>query len=252
MLTELGLNRFDLYCLIFVFLFCIIGLIKGAIRQFFSIIAFFLASILSILIPYFIKLPYIDKTNPIWTYLIFSTLLWIPAFLIFSSIGKYFANILIKKGVGLSDHFWGFFFGLFKGIIIITIIIFLIDIIPFNLERISPAISEEIKNSRLVTFVEPYNPLLKIHIFDNINIIINSANDPDYMELLNKDPEFRELVAQKSIKAIIDNPELKLILENKQVLKFLTHPDVRNLINDPEALKLLLRADIDKTIIENI
>lgn len=251
-ITNPGLSTPDIVVWIFIAIFCILGFIKGAVRQFFGILAFIIASTASVVIPVFVDIPAIGSASPIWGCIIFSILIWVPAFLIFNSIGKFIARRMTKKGIKLSDRLWGLVFGGLKGLVIVIIIIFLIDIIPYSLKESIPGVSALLTESKIVSTIQPYNPLLKIHIMQNLGIIISALSDPDYMDLLSRDPGFQKLRQQESIRLILDDPELKKVLNERQYIKFITHPKIQMLIKDPEALRLLLATDIDRAVISNI
>lgn len=246
------MNNSDIAVGIFISIFCILGFAKGVIRQFFSILAFILASAASLIIPHIVSLPVIEGASPIWGYIILSILIWVPSFLIINSIGKFFSRRMTKKGIKFGDRLWGLVFGGIKGLIIVILIIFLLDILPDELRQSIPLVSNVFGESRIVSIIQPYNPLLKIHIMKNLQIVISSLSDPDYMELLSNDPGFQRLRQNESIKMVLNDPELKKVLEEGQFIKFITHPKVQMLIKDKEALRLLLTTDIDKAVISNI
>lgn len=237
---------------IFILIFCILGFAKGVIRQFFSILAFILASAASVIVPHFVKLPDMEGTSPVWGYIIFSILIWVPAFLIFNSLGKFIAKRMSKKGIKLSDRIWGLFFGGIKGLIIITLIIFLLDLLPSNIKQSMPFILNVFKESKIVPIIEPYNPLLKLQIMQNLQAVISALTDPDYMSLLSSDPGFQKLSQNENIKQILNDAELKKALEERQYIKFITNPKIQALMKDSEALKLLIKTDIDKAVVSNI
>lgn len=243
-INNLDLSRIDIGIIVFIGMFCILGFIKGVVRQFFGILAFILASAASIFVPYFIDLPNIGSASPVPGHIILSILIWIPAFLILNSIGKFIAKRMTKRGVKFSGRLWGLIFGGIKGSIILILIVFLMDIFP-----IAPDVFRE---SRIVSLIQPYNPLLKINIMQNLEIIISSLNDPDYMDILANDPGFQRLKDNETIRLILNDPELKKILSEHEFLKFITHPKIQMLIKDKEAMGLLLTTDIDKAVISNI
>ena len=251
-MNELGFSQLDMVMGAFVVIFCILGFIRGALRQFFSILAFITASIVSAVVPCFIKMPVGEGGSPVWGCIILAVIIWIPAYLILNSIGSFIINRMLKGEVRLGDRFWGFCFGGIKGLLIIMIIVFLVDSFPVNLKQVFPSVNTALSESKVVSFVQPYNPFLKLHIMQNLRLLISSVNDPDYMELLVDDPAFQNLIQQKSIKMLLNDAELKEILNKQQYLKFITHPKVQGLIKDPEALKLLMTTDIDKAVIANI
>lgn len=251
-ISNPGFSTPDIVIGIFIAIFCILGFIKGAVRQFFGVLAFIIASVASVVVPYLVNLPAIEGASPIWGYIIFSILIWVPTFLIFNSIGKFIARRMTKKGIKLGDRIWGLVFGGLKGLIIVIIIIFLLDIIPSSVKESIPAVSALLRESKIVSVIQPYNPLLKIHIMENLQIIISALGDPDYMDLLSEDPGFQKLRQQASIRLILDDPELKKALTERQYIKFITHPKVQMLIKDQEAIKLLLTTDIDRAVISNI
>lgn len=251
-ISSPGFNTPDYIIAGFIALFCIIGFAKGVIRQFFSILAFVIASVASVVIPHFVNLPAIEGASPIWGYIILSILIWVPIFLIANSIGKFLSKRMAKKGIKFSDRIWGFLFGGVKGLIIVVIIIFLIDLIPSNVKESIPIVPDLFRESRIVSIIQPYNPLIKIHIMENLQVIISALSDPDYMALLANDPGFQKLRQNESIRQILNDPELRKILEERQFLKFITHPSVQALIKDQESLKLLLTTDIDKVVISSI
>lgn len=234
----------DIGILVFIGMFCILGFIKGVVRQFFGILAFILASAASVVVPHFVDLPNIGSASPVRGYIILSILIWIPAFLILNSIGKFIARRMNKKGIRFTDRLWGLIFGGIKGSIILILIIFLIDIFP-----VAPDVFRE---SKIVSTIQPYNPLLKINIMQNLEMIVSSLSDPDYMDILADDPGFQSLKDNETIRLILNDPELKKILSERQFLKFITHPKIQMLIKDKEAMRLLLTTDTDKAVIENI
>lgn len=252
MIAELGFNKIDFIICGFVGFFGILGLLNGAIRQFFSILAFVFAGIVSAIVPYFIKLPFIQESQPVWSYIILIFIIWLPAYLILSAIGKFIAGHMLKKGLRIGDHFWGLLFGFIKGLIIIIVVIFLIDLLPASIKEKAETVNEEINASKIISRVKPFNPFIKLHIMQNLNMIITAINDPDYMELLSRDKNFKKLINQKSIKEIIHDPELKKMIEDREYLKFIKNKKIRQLVKDPEALKLLFSTDVDKTVIKNI
>lgn len=235
----------DIFIGLFILVFLILGFIKGAIRQFFGILAIIMSSTASVLIPYFVKLPDIEGISIIWKDIIFSILIWIPAFLILNGIGKFIARKMTKKGITIGDRIWGAVFGTAKGIMIIIILVFFIDILPLN-------ITASIPDSRIADVIKPYNPILKIDIVKNLAGMMLAADDPDYMELLNKDSDFRELCQMESVKSILDDKEMKETLNKQQYLKFIANPKVQALVRDKEALKLLLGMDVENVAIKNI
>ena len=136
---EIGsytISRPDIVIAAFILLCCIFGFIKGAVRQFFSILAFTIASIACFIVPYFVDFPIIGTSSPVWGYIILSVLIWIPTFLVLSFIGKFIASKLVKGKIGVGDRIWGFFFGAVKGLIIIVMLIFLLTILPNNIRSI--------------------------------------------------------------------------------------------------------------------
>lgn len=242
----------DIVIGILILIFCILGFAKGVIRQFFSILAFILASAASVIVPHFVKLPAMEGVSPIWGYIIFSILIWVPAFLIFNSLGKFIAKRMSKKGIKFSDRLWGLVFGGIKGFIIVILLIFFIDLLPGDIKQSVPFVSNIFNESKIVSVIEPYNPLLKLQIMQNLEAVISALTDPDYMNLLGNDPGFQKLKQNDSIKQILNDADLKKILEEHEYIKFMTHPKVQNLIQDPEAMKLLLKTDIDKAVVSNI
>lgn len=233
-------------------LFCILGFAKGAIRQFFSILAFVIATVASVVIPYFVNLPVIEGASPVWGYIILSILIWVPTFLVANSIGKFLSKRMTKKGINFSSRLWGFLFGGIKGLIIVIIIIFLIDLVPSNVKESIPWVPELYRESRVVSIIQPFNPLVKIHIMENLQLILSALEDPDYMEILTRDPGFQKLRQNETIKEILNDPELRKILQEHQYIKFITHPTIRALIKDQDAMRLLLTTDIDKVVISNL
>lgn len=241
----MGINSpVDIGIGIFIGMFCMLGFVKGVVRQFFGILAFILASAASVVVPHFVNLPNIGSASPVRGYIILSILIWIPAFLILNSIGKFIAKRMTKKGIKFGDRLWGLIFGGIKGLIILVLVIFLLDLFP-----VAPDI---LKESKIVSLIQPYNPLLKINIMQNLEIIISSLGDPDYMDILANDPGFQRLKDNETIRSMLNDPELKKILSERQFLKFITHPKVQMLIKDKEAMRLLLTTDIDRAVIENI
>lgn len=238
----------DIIIVVFILIFCMLGFAKGVIRQFFGILAFILSSAASIIAPRFVKLPAMEGVSPVSGYTILSALIWVPAFLIFNSLGKFIANRMSKKGIKFSDRIWGLVFGGIKGMIIVILVIFLIDLLPGDTKQSLPLINE----SKIILAVEPYNPLLKLQIMQNLETIITALTDPDYMSLLGNDPGFQKLKQNDSIKQILNDQDLVKILEKHEYIKFITNPKVQNLIKDPEAMKLLLKTDIDKAVVSNI
>ena len=245
MAVQLGLNHLDVAILIIIGIFCLFGLIKGAIRQFFSILAFILAGILSIVIPYFLKLPAGKGILSIWGPVIFSTLIMIPSYLILNAIGRDIARRMSKGNIRLSNHIWGLFFGGIKGIIIIAILIFLVDSIPSKIKNAYPKTANALNCSKIISIIRPYNPFLKIPIIQNLAIIINLANNPETADILASDPGFQKLARQKSIKKVIYDSELKEIVQKKQYAKLIGNPKIQQLIKDPKAIKLLATTHID-------
>lgn len=252
MMSESGFSQLDIIIGIFIVLFCILGFSKGAVRQFFGILAFIFASIVSAAVPCFIKLPVGEGSSPVWGYIILAVLIWVPAYLILNSIGKFVANRMLKGGVKFGDRLWGLCFGGVKGLMIVMLAVFLIDSLPQEVKQIFPAAGNAMEASKVVSSIQPYNPFLKLHIMQNLRLVVSSVNDPDYMELLIDDPGFQKLIQQESIKAVLNDTELKDILRKEQYLKFIMHPKIRQLIKDPEALRLLMTTDIDKAVIANI
>lgn len=244
-MNSIGFTTMDIFIGVFVLLFCVVGFVKGAIRQFFSILALSAASAAGVLVPYFVKLPEIEGLSPIWKNIIFSIIVWIPSFLILNSVGKFIAKKMARKGPTFSDRIWGAMFGVLKGSIILVVSIFLIDIFPSKL-------SDSIPSSKVITIIRPFNPLLKLQMLQNLQIMIHAIEDPDYLELLNKDSKFRELKTQESVNLVLDDPDLRKIIDKQEYIKFATHPKVQDLIKDHEALKLLLETDVDQTVIKNI
>lgn len=237
-------NPIDTGIAIFIAIFCIFGFVKGVVRQFFGILAFIIASAASVVVPQFVDLPGIGGVSPVWGHLIFSVLIWIPSFLILNGIGKFIAKRMSKKGIKFTDRIWGLVFGGIKGLIIIVLIIFLLDILPAG--------NDILIGSKIASAIRPYNPLLKMQIMQNLQMIISALSDPDYMDLLNKDTEFRKLKDNETIRLILDDPELKKAINERQFVKFITHPKIQMLIKDKEAMRLLLTTDVDKAIISTI
>lgn len=242
----MGINfsTIDIGIGIFIILFCILGFAKGVIRQFFGIVAFIIASVASLVVPHFVKLPDTESVSPVWGQIILSILIWIPAFLILNSVGKFIAKRMTKKGIKFTDRLWGLVFGGIKGLIIVILIIFLLDLFPID--------SGIFGDSKIISAIQPYNPLLKIQVMQNLQIIMSALSDPDYMDLLNKDQGFQELRDNETIGLLLNDPELKKALAEHEFLKFITHPKIQMLIKDKEALRLLLTTDIDKAVISNI
>lgn len=251
-IDSLGFTTADIIIGAFILIFCILGFAKGVIRQFFGILAFIAASAASIIVPHFVNVSAIQGTQPLWGYIIFSVLIWVPVFLITNGIGKFIAKKMSKKGIKFSDRIWGLLFGGIKGLIIVALIVFFIDILPFEIKQSIPFISNSFSESKIVYAIKPYNPLLKIQLIRNLQAIVYALSDPDYMNLLSKDQGFQKLEQNETIRQILNDPELKKIIEGQQYIKFITHPKIQALMKDPEALKLLLKTDLDKAVVSNI
>ena len=250
--SNLGISKPDLIILIFILLCCILGFLKGVIRQFFSIIAFVLATIISIGISCFLDLPFGSESSPVWGYIILSVLIWIPSFIILNIAGKFIAGRMSKGRMSVGDRLWGFLFGGIKGFIILVLIIFFIDMLPAGVKNLAPEAVNFTEGSKIITAVEPYNPFLKLHIMENLQIMLSVLNDPDYMDLLKNDPGWQKLRKQESIQEVLNDPQLRDIITQRQFLKFFTNPKIQGLIKDQEAMKLLLTTDIDKAVISQI
>lgn len=251
-INNIFFSNVDIIIGIIIAVYCIIGFVKGVIRQFFGILAFLLATAASIIVPFFVNLPATSGLSPIWGFAIFSTLIFVPAFLIINSIGKFIAKRMVKKGIKFSDRLWGFFFGGLKGLIIIIITVFFVDLLPHKVKQSVPFLNSVFTESKIAAGIKPYNPLLKIQIMQNLESVISALSDPDYLELLDKDAGFQQLRQNENIKLLINNPDLRKILTERQYLKFITNPEIQTLINDEEAVKLLMTVDVDKAVIKNI
>ena len=251
-IDNIGLSRPDVIILIFILLCCMVGFIKGVVRQFFSIIAFVLATVVSIGISCFLNLPIGGESSPVWGYIILSVLIWIPAFIIFNIAGKFIARRMSKDKINIRDRVWGFIFGGIKGFVILILIIFFVNSLPHTVKNLVPEAETFFGESRIITAVEPYNPFLKLHIMENLQIMLSALNDPDYMDLLKDDPGWQKMRMQESIQTVLNDPELRDILRQRQFLRFFTHPKVQRLIKDQEAMKLLLTTDVDKAAISQI
>jgi len=251
-MNSISFPPVDIGIAVIVVFFLIFGFAKGAIRQFFGIVSLVLATLTALIIPNIFKIPDIEGLSPVWKYIGLSVLIWIPAFLVLNSIGKFIAKKMVKKGPTLSDRIWGAMFGSFKGVLIIIIIIFLLDAFPVNVQNSIPLISKVMNESKFVSMIRPFNPVLKIQIMEGLQGVVSAFNDPDYMELLKKDSVFQQLKSSDVIQSIVDDPGLKKAIEEKNYLRFFSNPKIQELINDQETLKLLLSADIDKAIISNI
>jgi uncharacterized membrane protein required for colicin V production len=251
-MDNLSFTPVDIGIGVLIVFFLIYGFAKGAIRQFFGIVALVLATFASIIIPNVFKIPDIEGLSPVWKYVGLSVLIWIPAFLIFNSIGKFIAKKMAKKGPTFSDRIWGAIFGSFKGILIIIIVIFLLDTLPLNVQNSIPFVSKVMNESKIVSVIRPFNPILKIQIMEGLQSVIAAVNDPDYLELLKKDSAFQQLKSSDAVQRIMNDADLKRAIEGKNYLRFFSNPKIQELIEDQETLKLLLSTDIDKSIISNI
>jgi len=242
-----GFMAGDVVLGIFVLIFCVIGFMKGVVQQFFGILAFVLATLASVLTPYFVKIPPIEGLSPLWAYIVFCVLLWVPAFLILNSVGKFVAGKIAKKGPAFADRIWGFIFGGLKGCIIVALVVFFLDIIP-----VEGKISKLLAKSKIAAFIQTYNPVIKIHLMQNLQTLISAMEDADYVEILSKDENFQELKNKKSIQDILDDIELEKVIKDNQYLRFFANSKIQALTKDNDTMRLLMSLDIDKIVIKNI
>ena len=245
-LSSLGLNKLDYILLIFIALFCLLGFMKGAIRQFFSILAFILASAVSVAVPYFVSLPLGEMVSPLIGNMILAVLVWIPAYLIFNCIAKYISSKMLRDGVKLGDRIWGVIFGGIKGFLIVVLVVFIIEPFSGALDGILPAVPAALAGSRVVQAVGKHNPLSRFRILQNLQTVLIAVNDPDTLALMEEDSQFQELIEQESIQAVLNDPELKEILVQKQYIKFIANPQVQKLLTDKEALRLLANVQVEE------
>lgn len=234
--------------MIFVGIYCVVGFLRGAIRQFFGIVTLIVVTALSIVVPSFVKLPGGDIVSPIVAHCVLVVLIWIPSYLVLHSVSKFILARILKEGVSTSDRLWGLSFGAIKGLIISLLIVFFVSLFPENIMQLFPVASKVYRESKFTTYTLPYNPLLKIHIIKNLKIVTTAIYDDEYREQLEKDKNYRAILNQKSIKPILEDQEIRQYIENKQIIKFISHEKTQALMKDTEAIKLLLNTQLDKKI----
>jgi hypothetical protein len=251
-MDNLSFAKIDIVFCAIILLFFIFGFVQGVIKQFFGILSLFLASTVSIIIPIVVNTPDIEGLSLIWKYLGISILVWIPSFLILNSIGKFISKKMSKKGPSFTDRIWGGLFGALKGIIVIVLVVFILDSLPYNLQIKVPFATKILEESRISEKIRPYNPVIKIHIMQRLAEVIAALKDNEYANILRDDAVFQKIKESEAIKQIIIDPEFIKVIEQKNYLQFITNNKVQEIVDNPEILQLILSFDIDKAVISSI
>ena len=167
-------------------------------------------------------------------------------------MGKYFANKLVKSSISFTDRIWGLFFGATKGLLFSLLLVFFTGAFVEPIGQVFPFFPTVFEESKFCSFAQQYNPLLRLRLINNLRILARSLNDPDYAQLLAENPEFKGLIEQDSIRAIMDDDELMDLLQKRSYFKFATDPKIQQLVNDPEAIQLLTTVNLDKEVQDTI
>ena len=122
------INPLDLVLIILLLIIAGFGVYNGFINEFKKIISLFIATILSKLIVQYI--PFLNNTlSPLFAYLIILVFLIYLTRLLFNLITHYIPSLEIDREV---NGFMGGVVGLLKGLILISILLFIVDLSPIQ------------------------------------------------------------------------------------------------------------------------
>jgi len=140
------MNSLDLFILIVISLFFIRGVFRGLVLE--------LVSVAGLIFGYLIAITYVDffstlliKYFPILPKSASTIISFIALFIVINIVLRFIGNILTRTlkfaMLGWLNRILGGFFGLLKGILVLSILVFLLSFIPFSSEFIEKTGAKE-------------------------------------------------------------------------------------------------------------
>lgn len=156
MTETLGLSGFDYLVLIVVLVFALTGLISGIIKQVFGILAIISGFVIgTALLGTAVQIfnEFIELTPVVSVILCFS-ILFICIWLIVIAIGKFVVKVISMAFLRWVDRLLGALLGIFKGLLVVSIAILILNFMPVTQEFL-----ESTRSSLLYNFTSKVAPM---------------------------------------------------------------------------------------------
>ncbi len=136
MAETLGLSGFDFFILIVVLIFAITGLMSGIIKQIFGVLAILLGfvfgtALLGTAVQIFNE---ILQLTPVVSVILCFSILFISIWLIVVAIGKFVVKVISMAFLRWVDRLLGALLGVFKGLLVASIAILILNFMPVTQE----------------------------------------------------------------------------------------------------------------------
>jgi uncharacterized membrane protein required for colicin V production len=242
----------DIICIVFVAVFCILGLLSGFLSQVVRLAALVGAFVLAYSAGAYTKpllMKWMDVDNVMGD-LLALFLGWMACYIAIILIGTIVAKI-IKKSSGsikVLDRILGGALGSVKGFLIVYLIACALVLLREPLKDLVPKKHLDLKGSRLAAFAEEHNVLSRVGIpdLDKLEELTSAFEDKKKRLALLNDPAMKELKQNKAFQRLMNDKAFQKAVNEKQLSAIVNNPNFRAAINDPQIRKYLSTLDLEK------
>jgi len=242
----------DIICVVFVAVFCILGLLSGFLSQVVRLAALVGAFVLAYSASAYTKpllLKWMDVDNVMGD-LLSLFLGWIACYIAIIVVGTIIAKI-IKKSSGsikVLDRILGGGLGSAKGFLIVYLIACALVLLREPLEELVPKKHFDLKGSWLAAFAEEHNVLSRIGMpeLGKLEELTSAFQNRKRRRALLNDPAMKELKQNKAFQRLMNDKAFHKAVNERQLSAIMNNENFRAAINDPQIRKLLSKLDLER------
>ena len=242
----------DIICIVFVAVFCVLGLLSGFLSQVVRLAALVGAFVLAYSASAYTKpllVKWMGVDNAMGD-LLALFLGWMACYIAIILVGTIIAKI-IKKSSGsikVLDRILGGGLGSAKGFLIVYLIACALVLLREPLEELIPKKHFDLKGSRLAAFAEEHNVLSRVGLpdLDKIKELTSAFENNKSRRALLNDPAMKELKQNKSFQRLMNDESFHKAVNERQLSAIMNNKSFREAINDPEIRKLLSTLDLEE------
>ncbi len=239
----------DIICIVFVAVFCILGLLSGFLSQIVRLAALVGAFVLAYSASAYTKpllMKWMDADNLMGD-LLSLFLGWVACYIAIILIGTIVAKIIKKSSGSIKalDRILGGGLGSAKGFLIVYLIACALVLLREPLEDLVPRKYLDLKGSRLAAFAEQHNVLSRIGIpnLDKLKELTSAFGDRKRRRALLNDPAMKELNQNKAFQRLMSDKAFHKAVNEKQLSAIMNNKSFRDAINDPQIRRILTTLD---------
>jgi uncharacterized membrane protein required for colicin V production len=242
----------DIICIVFVAVFCVLGLLSGFLSQVVRLGALIGAFVLAYSASAYTKpllMKWMDVDNLMGD-LLSLFLGWMACYIALILVGTIVAKI-IKKSSGsikVLDRILGGGLGSAKGFLVVYLIACALVLLREPTEKLIPKEHFDLQGSRLAAFAEEHNVLSRIGVpeLGKLEELTSAFQDRKRRRALLDDPAVRELKQNKAFQRLMNDGSFQKAVTERQMSAVMNNENFRAVINDPQIRKLLSKLDLEE------